>query len=275
MRATLLFAGVVLAACSDTVPTTLLDGPRIVAVIADPPTAAVDGTVSLTLVTALDGAPATPDVVRWRACSPATLVVDPARDCVGDRAEPLSVDVEGRAWLDVGALARRFEIPLPPVSDDPCGRAIVPLMIVVEAELGGARLIASKQVIVGQRPPPRTNPQFLQILADGLAISDSTTFERDQQIQLSADLARDSLDRVCEPADTTPSRRENVRVAVYVGGGAMASDLAFDVLEVADATIAGTIEVAMPGTSGSVPLWLVAVDEGGGVDVVHAVVDVR
>lgn len=271
MRSGLVFVlALVLAACEDSAPMTLLDGPRVVAIIADPPVVSTSATAALTLVTALDGLPASPDRVSWRACSPAWPVIDPLRDCVG---EPLPTDAEGRALVDVAALAERFGASVPPSGEDPCGRAVIPLTIVVEAELGGARLIARKQIDIGASPPRRGNPVFVQLVGDGAALGSEAS--AGSQITLSADLATDALDLVCDEGADVPSRAESVRVAVYVGGGAVASDLSFDILDIEGATIAGSVDVTMPDVPASVPLWLVAVDEGGGVAVAHSVLDVR
>jgi hypothetical protein len=274
--ARLALAALALSACDDSAPRTLLDGPRVVAVIAEPPTVSATGTSTLTLVTALDGLPTAPDSVSWRACSPGRLVVDPVRDCAGDTAEPLPVDDQGRAIVDVAALAARFGVPLPPaMGDDPCGRAVIPLTIVVEAELAGARLIARKQLAVGAAPPPRVNPVIVHAVADGAPLSSGASYPVGTTLELSADIGLDSLDLVCEPDGTTPARHEDVRIAVYAGGGATASDRAFDIAEVEGATIAGSIELTMPDAPSSVPLWLVATDDGGGVAVSHLVLDAR
>ncbi len=275
--AALALAAAATAACSDDATTSLLDGPRVVAIVADPPTVAADGVAQLALVTALDGAPAAPDEVSWRACSPAWPVADPVRDCSGDRALALPVAPDGRAVVDVAAVAARFGLALPPApaDGDPCGRAVVPVTIVVEAELGGARLIARKQLDVGAAPPPRTNPAFVQVRVDGAPLAPGAPLPAGATVALSADLAADALDEVCEPDGEAPARHEDVRVAVYAGGGATLSELAFDVIEVEGATITGAVELTLPEAPDDVPLWLVAVDEGGGVAVWHDVVPVR
>jgi hypothetical protein len=264
-----------LAGCDGDAPGSLLDGPRVIAVIADPPTVAVNGVARVELISTIDGFIAAPDAVAWRACSPRAVIVDPVRDCAGDAALALEVDEHGRAIVDVAVIAARFGIPLPPAMDDPCGRQVLGITIVVEVQLAGSRLIARKQLWVGASPPPRQNPAFVHVLADGVPLADGATAARGVTLTIGADLAVDSLDLVCSEGASEPSRRESVRVAVYAGGGVTASDTGFEVVDQDGATRSGTVDLTLPSSAATVPLWLVAIDEGGGAAATHLVIEVR
>lgn len=267
-----------LAACDDGPPGSPVAGPRIIAVIADPPTVSTDGTTHLSVITAVDGYPVPADAVTWRACSPYTLVVDPLRDCAGDRALELAVDAEGRAVLDVAALAERFDVVVPsiPGADDPCGEQVLPVSIVVEAELAGQQLIAVKTVEVGVAPPVRTNPVVLHALHGNEPLTDGSVLPRGMRIALGAEVDPASRDLVCRRDETTATHRESVEVYALAGGGAVVRGNDIDIDDDDEGmTRVEPVELELPAEPGMVPLWLVGIDRNGGVGVRFLVLDVR
>lgn len=261
-------AATLLGACSDGPPGTVLDGPRVMALIADPPTVGIDQVATVSLVTAVDGVLTPASSPRWRACPPWAVVADPVRDCA-DGAIELAVDAEGRAVFDAGALAAAWGVTPPPAPDDACGEAVVDVIVVVEADLAGARLIATKQVEVGAAPPARRNPVITRVLVGGEPVEDGAVVPAGATLDLTVDVARDSLDLVCTDDATTPDTLEDVRVFLYAGGGATTDDDDLEITEVEGASIAETKALTLPTTPGDVPLWLVATDRGGGVSVVR------
>ncbi len=267
----LVLGGVVvglLGACSDGPPGTVLDGPRVMALIADPPTVGIDQIATVSLVTAVDGVLSPAAAPRWRACPPWAVVADPVRDCA-EGAIDLAVDAEGRAVFDAGALAAAWGVTPPPAPDAVCGEAVVDVIVVVEADLAGARLIATKQVEVGAAPPARRNPEITRVLIGGEPVEDGAVLSAGATLDLTVDVARDSLDLVCSDGATTPDKLEDVRVYLYAGGGATTDDNDLEITDVEGASVAETKALTLPDTPGTVPLWLVATDRGGGVSVVQ------
>lgn len=256
------------AGCEDSIPGSVLAGPRVIAVIADPPVIAPDMTAALGVVVAIDGTPVPPAATRWRVCAPSAVIVDPVRDCVGDRALVLPTGGDGGTGLDAAAVLAWSGVVLPDAGDDPCGRAILPVVVVVEAELAGARLVATKQVWIGLAPPPRSNPQIADVVVDGVAVIDPVV-ARGASLEATAVLALAALDRVCGDIDD-PVELESVQVSVFVGGGGTVSPGTFGVDHAADGVpTAGSVEIVAPDEPGAFPLWMIAVDPDGGVGVAH------
>ncbi|MDX2091049.1 MAG: hypothetical protein SFX73_24530 [Kofleriaceae bacterium] len=278
MRCALLVAAFACVACGDADPGSPVSGPRIIAVVASPPTIAVDGTTRLSVVTAIDGFPVPADAVAWRACSPYALVVDPVRDCTGETALALAADAEGHAVLDVAALAARFAIAVPSSSrvDDPCGEQVLPVSVVVEAELGGARLIAVKTVEIGVAPAARTNPVVLHGMLGDVPLSDGAVVDGGRRYALGAEVDPATRDLVCVEDEVMPTRRESVEVYALAGGGAVVRGNDIDVEDdETNMTTVEPVELELPSGPAMIPLWLVGIDRNGGVGVRFLVLDVR
>jgi hypothetical protein len=278
MRSALFVTVLALAACDDSPPGSPVAGPRIIAVLADSPTIAADGTTRISALTAIDGFPAPADTVSWRACSPYALVVDPVRDCTGDTALALAVDGDGRGVLDAAVLASRFEVAVPhiPGADDPCGDQILPVTIVIEADVGGQRLIAIKTVEIGVAPPVRTNPVVVHAVVDGVPVTDGAVLDGGRRYALGAEVDPASRDLVCVRDETMPTQRESVEVYALAGGGAVVRGNDIDVEDdEAGVTTVDPVELELPPGPATVPLWLVGIDRNGGVGVRFLVLDVR
>ncbi len=254
----------VLAGCDDATPGTLLDGPRVLAIVAEPPVVAPGTSTRLEAIAAVDGLPVMADRVSWRACAPWAVVADPVRDCAGDAAVELTTGPAGEALIDGDELAARFgfEPPPPPTTTHACAAAAPTLTVVAELELDGARLIAKKDVPIAAAPD-RRNPAFVQARIDGAAADAGAMLPAGATVRLGADIAIDTLDLACAPDGN--SAREQVRIFVYPGGGAVADDDSFVIAEREGTIVAGSVELQLPGEPGDVPLWMVAVDETGGV----------
>jgi len=251
----------VTAACSDVAPSTRLDGARILAIIADPPVIAPGTTTRLTAISTVDGLPASPDRIAWRACAPWAVVADPLRDCIGDAALALDSDAAGNAVLDIEQVARQFSVDLPTTAPTGCEIAPPKLTVVADLEVAGARLIAKKQIPLAATVDLR-NPVLVAATIDGEPLA-SPALPVGETVRLSAEIAADTLDVACQPDGGLTL--EEVRVAVYLGGGAVVSDDAFTIAERDGTLVAGSVEVVLPDEPAILPLWLVAVDDTGGV----------
>jgi hypothetical protein len=262
-----------LAACDDSTPGSLLDGPRVLALIAEPPVLAPDTSAELTAVTSLDGAPTAPDAIAWRVCSPYVPVVDPVRDCEGVNALALAVDGDGRVVIDARTVAAHFGITVPPnLPADTCASPLS-LTVVAEIELAGSRLIAKKQIAVAAAAAWR-NPTFVHARIDGVPVDATAELAGGSMVIVDADIAVDSLDIICDDDDGT-EELEDVRVFVYPGGGAVASDESFEI-EARDGVVStGSVELELPAAGGNVPLWLVAVDDTGGAAAAYIAIMTR
>lgn len=108
-----------------------------------------------------------------------------------------------------------------------------------------------------------------RVLVGGVPVEDGAVLPAGATLDLTVDVARDSLDLVCADGATTPDTLEDVRVFLYAGGGATTDDDVLEITEVDGASIAETTALTLPTTPGTIPLWLVATDRGGGVSVVR------
>lgn len=263
-----------LAACDDETPGSLLDGPRVLALVADPPVLAPESSSELTAVTSLDGVPAIPDAIAWRVCSPYAVVADPVRDCAGANALAIDPAADGRVIVDARAVAAHFGITVPAnLPTDACAPSPLSLTVVAEIELAGSRLIAKKQIAIAGTAD-RKNPVFVDARIDGAPVGASAELAAGTTVVLAADVAVDSLDPVCDD-DTGAERREDVRIVVYPGGGAIASDDSFSIEDRDGVVTAGSVELELPADAGAIPLWLVAVDETGGAAATYIAITTR
>jgi len=253
--------------CDDAVPGSVLAGARTIAVIAAPPVIALDAASTVTAVVALDGVRAPLEQVAWRACSPWAVIVDPVRDCRGEAAMALTPGAAGDAVVDAAALVQRFGAP--PVgsapASDACPGDVLPVTIVLDGELAGEPVLATKQVRVGLAPPPRRNPSFVRVLADAADLADGAMVPPGATLVVTAELDPAAADPACDPQD--PARLELATVTVIAGGGASVSPGSFGVD--AGAALAGDVELTAPTEPGPFPLWLIAVEPDGGVAVAY------
>jgi len=251
---------IALAACADPTPSSLLDGPRVLAIVADPPVVAPGVRTALLPITTLDGQPAAPDSVAWRACAPWAVVADPERDCT-DGALALATEPGGGTTLSLDLLGGAVPTAgTAPADRGDCAPPAMALTLVAEIQLAGQRLLAKKQLAVGPAVD-RQNPVIEQILLDGAPAAEGAALPAGATVQLGARIAATSIDDVCGVAEP---ERETVRVVVYPGRGAVASDDAFEITERDGQLVEGSVELTLPATEQRVPLWLVAVDETGG-----------
>lgn len=249
-----------LAACADPTPSSLLDGPRVLAIVADPPIVAPDVRTTLVPITTLDGRPTPPDSVRWRACRPWAVVADPERDCT-DGAIALATDPSGGTTLDLELLGA--VVPTsgpPPVTSGLCAPPAMALTLVAEIELAGARVLAKKQLALGTTVD-RQNPIIEHVLVDGAPAVAGAPVPAGTTVRLGARIAASSIDPVCGPGEP---ERETVRVVVYPGRAAVASEDAFEIEERDGELVEGSVELTLPDAPQRVPLWLIAVDQTGG-----------
>lgn len=246
-----------LAACADPTESSVLDGPRVLAVVADPPVVAPGVRTTLVPITTVDGVPTPPERVTWRACRPWSVVADPERDCAD--GVTLATGPDGRAVIDPDA----FGAVPGSSSSDPglaCAPPVLSLTLIADVQLAGARLLAKKQLAFAQTVD-RRNPLVEHALIDGEPATGDAVVPPGATLRLGARIAADSVDEVC--GGSVPAR-EAVRVVVYPGRGAVASDDSFEIVERDGELFEGSVELTLPAASMRVPLWLVAVDETGG-----------
>lgn len=273
---------VTLAACEDDGPDpmTRITAPRVLAITTEPSALSLEGELALTVLTvdldgprigiaaspSSDGRPV--DAIRMRACAPWKFIADPARDCVGRDALPLSIDGAGRAVTSASVLAAAFPsppgVPAPP---DPWRAALTAglelrLPIIAEVEVDGQTLVARRDVSVLDTTVQRHNPRFAEIRFDGIS---TRTLRAGQRYTLTATIDPASLDR---SQDAEPSTAfENVVCNFYSPTG----DLTEPEVSIEDPdalvpeTAANTYTAGSPGTTW---LFIVATDDTDGMSAV-------
>lgn len=266
MRAALVLA-LVTAGCADdgSSPSSLLTGPRLLGIAADPPVAAPDQVVRLRALV-VDGAGAEAAVpVQWRACSPWQAVRDPDVDCAGSAAWPLPVGDDGVAVLDLPALAAALGQPLAvPPPAGPCAVSALALPVYAVAVVDGVRLLARKEVRVGG--PARTLPAIATVLLDG---APAETYAPGQAAALVVQPARDALDPACTDDPEPLPVLEPVTIFAYATAGALSAPSAEVRYQPDGSEAAGAIDFTGPDDRQAVRLWTLAVDPDGGTAWTH------
>lgn len=287
-------AAALVAGCDELpfTPASLVDKPRIVAVAADPPVIDFEGASTLTALvldpsgrdSSVDPARALDMEVRWRACDPWKLVLEPDRDCGPD--DSLAIEAsDGESWqaqarISVAEVLEAFPPPpdiidqiggmpggVPGEPDDcPHDYDYAELPVAVEVRLGESRLVAVQRVRVTWDDVGRRAPVL------GGMVLDDVVAEADQPLEftpgaehrVSAWMERASLDDVCVDDDPDQVAPEPVRAHVYVTAGELGErvvDIEYD----ADGTeSAETLRWLAPGR-GDATAWVVAVDTDSGV----------
>jgi hypothetical protein len=271
--AALASAALTVTGCGDSAPggPTVLDRPRVLAIVASSPVVAPTGSTGLIAV-AVDsqGRPAQVQP-RWRACTPWIPNLAPSA-CTGDAAMALSSEASGAASVQVSEVFARFGDPtvLPP--DAPCAPAQVSIPIIAEVEVEGTVLVVRKDLVVRFGAQTRANPGLTEMLFNGMPAQD---YVLGSEYALSAMLDLSVADRVCIADDPNVTRVEPVTVYAYASAGDLA-DPSFEIAappEDGAAVLSGAVSWTAPRAgelgSGSVELWLVATDQDGGIAVVH------
>jgi hypothetical protein len=267
-------------ACSDDAvdPVTKIASPRVLAITADPSALVPDGALHLAVMTvdadgprseSLDvGSGARPvDAVRARACAPWKFVVDPARDCVGTDAVPLERDETGHFVMSAPELAARF--PSPPGSPaevpDPWRAALAAgialrVPVIAEVDVDGRTLVAKRDVEVVEEAHERQNPRIVEVRFDGTA---TQVLQAGRRYTLAVTIERSSLDT----PEMDDEALEEVTCHLYSPSGEIADpsiaveDLEPELLETSSTTYTA-------GTPGTTWLFVVAIDETGGLGTV-------
>lgn len=269
-----------LAACSDdgVDPVTKINGPRVLAIGAEPSALVPDGALHLAVMTvdrdgprgetSADERPV--DAVRVRACAPWKFVVDPARDCVGDDAVPLERDETGRFVMSAQVLAARFPAPpdAPIPSADPWRAALAAgitlrVPVIAEVDVDGQTLVAKREIEVVEDLATRTNPRIVEVRFDGAATG---TLEAGREYTLTAILERASLDvpdrTMNEAMDATTL--EEVTGHLYSPSGEIGDpEVTVEAAELDQLESSSTTYTA--GEPGATWMFVVARDETGGL----------
>jgi hypothetical protein len=283
-----------LAGCAELpfTPSSLIDKPRILAVAAEPPVVAVDGTATLTaLVVSPDGrdsgvAPgrALDLDIRWRACNPWKPVFDPDRDCAAENALELTAadgdTWQGQAQVDLADVLEAFPVPpeiidqiggmppgMSPEDPDACPHSYdyAELPVVAEVTVGQSRLLAIQRVRVTWEPAGRRAPALGGLVLDDVVAdaSEPISFTAGADHRLTASMDQSSLDPVCLDDDPEQIAPEPVHVHAYVTAGELdehGTDIEYDE---DGAESAGALTWTAPA-SGPVTAWLVVTDSDGG-----------
>jgi hypothetical protein len=278
-------------------PSSLIDKPRIVAIAAEPPVVALDGTATLTaLVVSPDGRDSSvaPEraldlEIRWRACNPWQPVFEPDRDCAPEDALELSA-ADGDAWQGQAQVAmadvlEAFPVPpeiidqigdptggMPPGMEPPDPAACphsydhAELPVVAEVTVGQSRLLAIQRVRVTWQPVDRKPPALGGLVLDGevTGADEIASFTPGTDHRLTASMDRSSLDPVCLDGDPEQIAPEPVHVHAYVTAGELDEPDA-DIEYAEDGTESADTMTWSAPASGSVTAWLVATDTDGGV----------
>lgn len=245
-----------LTACADeSVPSSRITAPRLLAIAADPPVATRDGRVALrALAVDADGRAASAPV-RWRACSPWQLVRDPDIDCAPAAALTLPTDGNGVATLDLAAYQARFGAPPDVPAGGPCAPPLLAVPVFATVEVDGTRLVARKDVAIAA--VARRAPALATVLVDG---APATSYRPGATHRLTALPARDSLDPSC--AD--PAVLEPVRAYFYVTAGELDAASAEITLFADGSEADGSVGLRAPTDGDPLTVWTVLLDEDGG-----------
>lgn len=262
MRRPALVAFALLAGCDDGggEPSTLITGPRVLAVAAEPPVTTIDGAATLrALIVDGDGAPLAVDVA-WRVCSPWSPLRDPDVDCGPDQALALPADGEGAARLVVADVLARFGGPAAPIPPPaPCELDSVPIPVIATAVVDGVRLVARKDV--GVAAVARRAPVIAAVtLDDGAA----ATFTPGATHRIAATPVRDALDTRCTADPEPVPVLEGVRAYFYVTAGTLGATSADVVFQPDGSERVDSVELDAPTDVDRVRLWTVMIDGDGG-----------
>ena len=276
-----------LPACDDDEfdPITKITAPRVLAVTSEPTVLAVDGDVRLTAfsvdprgprshLAALDATERPVDAVRMRACTPWKLLADPARDCAGADAFPLSADADGRFALTTSDLIAAF----PPPPDGPLGGAPATpktlrlalaaglelrIPVIAEVDLEGETLVARRDLHLAEEVGDLQNPRPTELRFDGAPLQ---TLRAGQRYRLTLAFDGQSLDPSDRRDNPDPDRLEELDCNFYSPTGLLA-EREVDV-ERTDEPFPETAPNAYTaGEPGPTWIYVVATDETGGMSV--------
>lgn len=263
MRIVLVLVGF-LAACTaeELAPSWLVDGPRVMAIRADPPAVRPERSTALRALVTDGILPGVPVEHHWRACAPWVQLRDPDLDCGPEQSVELPVDGNGWAIMSIPALAEAFGIPLPEVGSvlHPCDlETYASVPVVYETRVADRRLIAVKQVPVANIEG--LNPAIAALRVDGVAIEwDEGRYRPGEVHTLDVSLSRGSLEVICGRDGDQP---EPVRVYVYVNGGEL-DDSRLDIEHSLDGTVSAESTTWIAPTDGEpVTIWLIATERRG------------
>jgi hypothetical protein len=196
MRAALLVA---LAACSDSGPDliTVVDEPRVLAILSEPSVLDVDGEIALAPMTVDGNGPRSGDPVRLRACSPWIFVAEPAIDCAGANALPFEGTLSTAQLLDA----------FPPPDGSPATPEALEIAIeagltpripvIAEVEVDGQTLVARRDLRIVVDGSELTDPRLAEVRFDGTV---TTALRAGQQYSLTLAFDPESFDpRIDDP----------------------------------------------------------------------------
>lgn len=171
MRAALLVA---LAACGDSAPDliTVIDEPRVLAILSEPSVLDVDGEIALTPFVVDGNGPRRGDPIRLRACSPWIFVAEPASDCAGTNALPLTL-TDGRFKVTTAQLLEAFPPPGGTTLDAASLAVAIEagleprIPVIAEVEADGQTLIARRDLRIVVEANELSNPGLLSVRFDG------------------------------------------------------------------------------------------------------------
>jgi hypothetical protein len=266
MRAALLL----LVACDSAGPDliTVIDEPRVLAILSEPSVLDVDGEVALAPMIVDGNGPRSGDPVALRACSPWIFVAEPAIDCAG--ANALSFD----GTLSTAQLLEAF----PPPDGSPATAEALAIAIeagltpripvIAEVEVNGQTLVARRDLRIVVDSSELTDPQLAEARFDG---EDIRTLRAGQQYSLT--LAFDPASFDPRNPDDPEQRLERFDCYFYSPHGVLAEH-EIDVRE-PETSVETPPNRFTAGDSGDSWLFVVVTDRTGGMsaDAIPLVVD--
>lgn len=251
---------VALAACGSEGPDliTVIDEPRVLAILSEPSVLDVDGEVALTPLTVDGSGPRSGDPVALRACSPWIFVAEPALDCAGANALPFDGRLTTAQLLDAfpppdgspatpEALAIAIEAGLTPR-----------IPVIAEVEVDGVTLVARRDLHVVVDASELSDPRLAEVRFDG---SVTTALRAGEEYALTLAFDPESFDP--RNPDDPEQRLERFDCYFYSPQGELAEH-EIDVRE-PEQSIETPPNRFITGEAGSSWLFVVVTDRTGGM----------
>lgn len=266
MKAPASLALLLLACAGDEgAPITQIVSPRVLAIVSEPSALAVDGAITLSTISVDPTGPRAPDAVRIRACSPWRFIGEPAIDCAGSDALPLSGDA-GTFTVSTQQLIDAFPPPQGTANLETLRVALetgvdIRIPTIAEVEIDGETLIARRDLHVVLDASELANPRLAEVRFDG---ESTTTLDAGRTYTLTLAYDPDSFDHVPrDPDDPREPELEEFDCYFYSPSGVLeAHERDVEEPDVSNETEPNEYTA---GPAGDTWMFLVATDSTGGM----------